>query len=104
MRTLVLICALLLQLSDAGATRARALYAPRPDYPGYGSGHEPGGKGLFVLHVDKKTGNVTSVTVAKSTGHVILDKSAVAAFARWRFQPGTVIQVTIPITFNPKLR
>jgi hypothetical protein len=58
MRPLVLVISLLvfqLAPAHAGLARARTVYAPRPEYPGYGSGHEPGGSGVFVLHVNKKT-------------------------------------------------
>ena len=103
--TRVLIAALLLlQLipAEAGLARARALYAPVPAYPGYGAGREPGGSGLFVLRVDKKTGLVTAVAIEKSTGHAVLDQAAITAFSRWKLQPNTVTRLKIPITFRPK--
>jgi len=53
---------------------AVALYAPRPAY----SPKWPEGKGVFVLHLDTRSGKVVSVSVAKSTGTMILDQSAVA--------------------------
>jgi TonB family protein len=36
----------------------------------------------------------------KSTGNKLLDGSALEALSRWRFKPGTVSQVQIPINFT----
>ncbi|PYJ38148.1 MAG: hypothetical protein DME81_06315 [Verrucomicrobia bacterium] len=36
----------------------------------------------------------------QSTGDSTLDKSAVRAFRKWRFKPGTVSKVRIPIEFT----
>lgn len=52
------------------------------------------------MHVDKRTGIVTSVEITQSAGHDILDKAAVEAFQRWRFRPGTVEKVRCPITWT----
>jgi TonB family protein len=38
----------------------------------------------------------------KSTGHKSLDGAAVFAFRQWRFKPGTVTTLEIPIQFTPK--
>jgi hypothetical protein len=32
--------------------------------------------------------------------HSILDKSAVSAFRKWRFKPGTVLKVRTPVEFS----
>jgi TonB family protein len=32
--------------------------------------------------------------------HSILDKSAVSAFRKWRFKPGTVSKVRTPVEFS----
>src|SRR5437764_12427512 len=76
------------------ADKAWALYAPRLEY----SKGWPEGSGIFILHVDAKTGEVISVSVTKSTGFPILDRSAVATYKRWRFRPGPKL-VRIPTTF-----
>jgi TonB family protein len=77
------------------AGEAVAVYAPRPEY----SADWPEGKGVFVLHLDTKTGKVVSVSVAKSTGAVVLDQSAVAGLKQWRFRPGPKF-VRIPFGFT----
>jgi TonB family protein len=38
--------------------------------------------------------------VLHSTGHRILDDAAMDALRKWRFRPGTVSTVTMPLTFS----
>ena len=38
--------------------------------------------------------------MAVSTGAQILDNAAISAFSQWRFRPGTVKKVRLPITFT----
>ena len=64
-----------------------ALYAQGPEYPLLSNGRRPEGKGLFICHIDAKTGSVTSVSVAKSTGFAILDKAAIDANGPTSRQP-----------------
>jgi hypothetical protein len=49
--------------------------------------------------VDVESGRVRDAYMERSTGHAILDDTAVNAFRRWRFKPGTVNKVRVPITF-----
>ena len=58
------------------------------------------GSGVCVVTVDVGSGNVTDATMVQSIGNPILDNSAVSAFRRWRFKPGSVAKVKIPITFT----
>jgi TonB family protein len=53
-----------------------------------------------LLNVDPSSGNVTSAQLLKSTGHKILDDSALEAFRQRRFKPGSVRKVRIPINFT----
>ncbi len=57
------------------------------------------GSGVAVVSVSA-SGSVTSVSMAKSTGHAALDNAAVSGLRGARFKPGTVPQVKIPITFT----
>ena len=95
------------QVADRPATmsissaKALATYAPRPDYPGEARSHRITGSGVCVVSVDPGTGNVTEASMAQSTGDRQLDKAALNAFRQWRFKPGTVSTVRIPIQFVP---
>ena len=80
--------------------KALALYAPRPQYPYEARSRHVTGSGVIVAEVDSASGNVTSASVAQSTGSPILDNAATSAFRQWRFRPGTVSKVRIPITFT----
>ena len=86
-----------LSLSQA---RVNALSAPRPEYPYEARRQKVTGSGVAAITVDPVTGTVTSVVMVGSTGSLILDNAAVAAFRRWRFQPGTVMKVRLPVTFT----
>ncbi len=77
-----------------------ALYAPRPDYPYEARRQNAIGSGLASLTIDPATGLVISARMVQSTGKSILDASALKAFARWKFRPGTASEITIPITFR----
>ena len=58
------------------------------------------GSGLALLEINTGTGEVKRVTITKSTGHEILDKSALSAYRRWRFVPHTISQAEVPIIFT----
>ena len=86
-------------LSISGA-KALAINSPRPEYPYEARSRHVMGSGVCVVSVDMASGSVTDATMAVSIGNPILDNSAVSAFRRWRFKPGTVSKVKIPITFT----
>jgi len=94
------------QVADRPATmsissaKALAIYAPRPDYPREARSHSITGSGVCVVSVDPGSGSVTDVSMAETTGNAILDKSAVSTFRTWRFKPGKVSKVRIPIEFT----
>jgi TonB family protein len=87
-------------MMSASGAKALAISAPRPDYPYEARSRRITGSGVCVVTVDAPSGNVTDATMAQSIGNPILDNSAVSAFRRWRFKPGTVSKVRIPITFT----
>jgi protein TonB len=80
--------------------KALALYAPRPQYPYEARSRHVVGSGVIVCSVDSGSGSVSSCSVSSSTGSPILDNAATSAFRQWRFRPGTVSKVNIPITFT----
>jgi TonB family protein len=77
-----------------------ALNAPRPEYPYEARRQKITGDGVALMSVDSVSGNVTRVTMAKSTGSAFLDNAAIVGFKRWRFKPGSVSAVTCPVTFT----
>lgn len=82
------------------SAKALAVYAPRPGYPYEARAKKITGSGVCVVDVDTPSGSVTNASMAQSIGNPILDNSAVTAFRQWRFRPGTVSKVKIPITFT----
>ena len=80
--------------------KALAINSPRPPYPYEARAHKITGSGVIVANVDTACGNVTDASVAKVLGSSILDNAAVSTFRRWRFRPGSVSKVRIPITFT----
>jgi protein TonB len=81
------------------SAKALATYAPRPQYPYEARSRRVTGSGVCVVEVGPG-GNVTSASMAQSIGSPILDNAATSAFRQWRFKPGTVSKVRIPITFT----
>jgi protein TonB len=77
-----------------------ATYAPKPEYPSEARTRHITGSGVCVVDVDPGSGNVTGASMAQSTGNPILDDSAVRTFRKWRFKPGTVSRVRIPVEFR----
>ena len=50
--------------------------------------------------IDKETGKVTGAQMLESTGSKLLDGAALQAYSQWRFKPGSVRQLKIPIEFR----
>jgi periplasmic protein TonB len=82
------------------SAKALATYAPRPQYPYEARSRHVTGSGVCVVDVDPGSGSVTSASMASSIGNPILDNAATSAFRQWRFKPGSVSKVRIPITFT----
>lgn len=82
------------------SVKATVAYAPRPVYPYEARRQRVTGSGVALLTVDQTSGTVTDVRMAQSCGNVILDNSTIDALRRWRFKPGGVTQVEVPITYT----
>jgi len=80
--------------------KALATYAPRPQYPYQARSRQITGRGVCVVEINAGSGSVTSASMASSIGNPILDNAALSAFRQWRFKPGSVSKVRIPITFT----
>jgi TonB family protein len=82
------------------AAKTSAIRASLPDYPYEAKRAHITGSGVCVMFVDTASGKVTSTVMTQSTGNAILDKVTTDTFARWRFKPGTVSQVEVPIDYQ----
>ncbi len=58
------------------------------------------GSGIALLTVAPATGNVIEARMAESSGSVVLDSATLEALRRWRFKPGRVLSVQVPITYT----
>ena len=80
--------------------QSMAITAPLPDYPYEAKRRNLTGSGFCVVTVDIATGTVTNATMSQSTGSPLLDKLTIQTFKSWRFKPGTVSQVRVPISYE----
>jgi TonB family protein len=80
--------------------QSMAISAPLPGYSFEAKRRNLTGNGVCVMTVDSATGTVTDATMYQSTGSAILDKLTIQAFKSWRFKPGTVSQVRVPISYE----
>jgi TonB family protein len=77
------------------------LYAPEPDFPPTAqSQNTMGGQGVYRLVINQKTGTVDEVGVLRRSGFQPLDAVAVMTFFQWKFRPGTLKQLDVPVSFN----
>jgi TonB family protein len=82
------------------AAKAVAVRTPIPDYPYQARRAHVTRSGVCLMTVDTASGNVTSAVMEQSTGNGILDKVTTDAFQKWRFKPGTVSQIRVPISYE----
>jgi protein TonB len=87
-------------MMSLSSARAEVVSAPPPVYPYQAKHAHITGSGVCVMTVDTTIGKVTDATMEQSTGNAILDKAAINAFRQWRFKPGTVSKVRVPITYE----
>jgi TonB family protein len=80
--------------------RPKAIYTPTPVYRPEWARQGLRGKGVVLVTIDKGTGTVTGARMLQSTGSSQLDGSALQAYSQWRFEPGTVSQLKIPVEFT----
>jgi TonB family protein len=80
--------------------QSMAISAPLPQYTYEAKRRNLTGSGVCVMTVDAETGKVTNAMMAPGTGNKFLDKVTTEAFKKWRFKPGTVSQVRVPISYE----
>jgi len=80
-------------------------YQMKPAYPE--SARRAGIEGTSMLKFEiTESGTVSKITVEKSSGHEGLDRAAIAAVQRWRFEPArrgaqaVAVWVTLPVRFE----
>jgi len=88
------------EITSYASAKAFATFTPLPTYPAKERSGTVTGIGVCIVSVDPVSGRVTAASMEQSTGDSTLDKSAVNAFQKWRFKPGTVSNVRIPIEFS----
>ena len=88
------------EITSYSSAKALATFTPLPKYPARARSPGVTGIGVCIVSVDPASGSVTGASMEQSTGDPTLDKSAVNAFRKWRFKPGTVSKVRIPIEFS----
>jgi TonB family protein len=88
------------EITSYSSAKALATFTPLPKYPSRARSPSATGIGVCMVSVDPASGRVTGASMEQSTGDRTLDKSAVDAFQKWRFKPGTVSKVRIPIEFT----
>src|SRR4051812_8731494 len=80
--------------------QSMAINAPLPDYTYEMKRRNLTGSGTCIVTVDTATGTVTNATMFQSTGSPLLDKLTIQTFKSWRFKPGTVSEVRVPISYE----
>jgi TonB family protein len=88
------------EIASYTSAKAFATFTPLPKYPLRARSPGVTGTGVCIVSVDPASGRVTGASMEQSTGDRTLDKSAVDAFRKWRFKPGKVSKVRIPIEFT----
>lgn len=82
--------------------RPQAIYTPMPIYRPEWAKQGLTGKGVVLVTIDKETGKVTGARMLESTGNQLLDGAALQAYSQWRFKPGSVTQLKMPIEFKKR--
>ena len=80
--------------------QSMAISAPLPEYPYEAKRRNLAGNGVCVVTVDVATGRVSDSRMSQSTGSTMLDKLTIQTFKTWRFKPGTVSEVRVPISYE----
>src|SRR5439155_22646277 len=96
-----LICA---QYASPSLALPQAFYSPQPVYRPEWAKQGLAGKGVVLVTIDPKTGSVAGVGMLQSTGNKLLDGAALQAYSQWRFKPGSVSQVKMPIEFASRAK
>lgn len=70
-----------------------------PQYPVSFARRGARGRGVFLITINPKTGDVDQVKIVKSTGFRALNELAVRAFFDWKFRTGSPAQAKVSCEF-----
>jgi TonB family protein len=73
---------------------------PKPELPPEARGQHLSGRGVYLMHFDKPTGNLIDVTLSQSTGSTVLDQAAIATLRQWHATPGCPREVPFTVTYS----
>lgn len=77
------------------------LYAPVPNYPEAARSHYTTmAQGAYRLKINQQNGSVDEVGVLKRAGHHQLDGTMVLTLFKWRFKPGALKELDVPVSFE----
>jgi TonB family protein len=93
------ICAPSSPVPPVPGAKALATFAPKPCVPAEAREKRLKGAGVFILRV-RPDGTVAKVDTLRSTGHRLLDDASIKAFSRWRFIPGSVTNLKVPVQYT----
>ncbi len=81
------------------------LYAPVPDYPRQArNNYTVGTQGIYRLTINAQTGAVEEVGAMKRANWGALNAVMVMDLIKWKFKPGTIRQIDIPVVFEDPIR
>jgi TonB family protein len=80
------------------------LYAPVPNYPEAARSHLTlGAQGVYRLTINPN-GTVDEVGILKKAGHYKLDSAMILEFFKWKFKPGSIKRLDVPVLFERDVR
>jgi protein TonB len=88
-------------LSDSEIVFAQPRYSenPKPLYPQ--EARKKGYEGEVLLRVEVlSNGRVGEIEVRRSSGHEVLDRSAITAMKQWKFVPAKKAETQVPVWVN----
>jgi TonB family protein len=78
-------------------TKKCVLETPFAEYPAEAMRRGIVGTGIYELRIDPKTSHEKSIVVIAAAGNPMLDQASMRALLKWRFKPGTVVSVRLPL-------
>lgn len=80
------------------------MHAPEPEYPLGLERLTIRNQGVYRLTINQQTGAVDEVGVLKRCDDGRLDANSVMIFFQWKFKPGTIKQIDVPVVYERFVR